>query len=87
MYIGRVSYKGPHNFNFVIQCQADYNKQLPSVLFIIFLYKTCFFVCYSHRYFSEIRFDYSNLLHPAFSRGTTTIEGQNLSSAQNALCT
>lgn len=38
MYIGRVSYKGPHNFNFVIQCQADYNKQLPSVLFIIFFY-------------------------------------------------
>lgn len=71
MFIARVTYKGSHNFNFVILYQADYNKQRALVLFIIFLYKTCFFVCYSHRYFSEIRFDYSNLLHPTFLRGTT----------------
>lgn len=71
MYIARVSYQGPHNFNFVIQCQADYNKLLPSVLFIIFFTRRAFFVCYSHRYFSEIRFDYSNLLLPAYLRGAT----------------
>lgn len=37
LYIARVSYQGPHNFNFVIQCQVDYNKLLPSMLFIISL--------------------------------------------------
>jgi len=42
MYIARVSYQGPHNFNFVIQCQADYNKLLPSVLFIIFFTRRAF---------------------------------------------
>lgn len=44
LYIAGVSYQGPHNFNFVIQCQLDYNKLLPLVLFIIFLNKTCFFL-------------------------------------------
>lgn len=44
MYIARVSYKGPHNFNFVIQHQADYNKQLPLVLFIIFFIQDVLFL-------------------------------------------
>lgn len=42
MNIARFSYQGPHNFNFVIQCQADYNKLLPSVLFIIFFTRRAF---------------------------------------------
>lgn len=43
MFIARVTYKGSHNFNFVILYQADYNKQRVLVLFIIFFIQDMLF--------------------------------------------